>query len=502
MREEEIIPPISKRVNASLDSALLLLDLTWKNKDTALDSILDESKLSKMASLSLEKSRLTSQEVMLSEAESIEACSSLISSTRHSVTLNRTRSGQISMSAMTEATRHASNTAKSRQNTPIDKNTVPATKMQQPLDRTKRFWVVPLKMFRRGFISKDVTPGGSTAERADSESVPRTVSVKEKQTTSSVCESTLTERMPILDTSDPFCDGGASGKSCQAPERLFLLENEPSIDRPKSPFDYTLEEKLEDPRHEKAEDCTDEVSVDECSLPRELFYDDDNTLGNSTITMAKLKPKQGVKKPEADNKMILFNILPECSIFDGDPSQFPVLEGYDNLLDGDEETVATLETIDTYLREKRRVELDVNTFSNFWNDDTFRDISDELVSLGGFESHEGTDFLRAHIPGFSDDDVTFVPEPEEVIWTELYKGCGVKSVERLTDGFVLLPERLFGNFTKERCAFEYVPDSPTMVSSTDSEMNSQIESGIIDDEEIEEYETPQPSVRITVSSAR
>ena len=48
---------------------------------------------------------------------------------------------------------------------------------------------------------------------------------------------------------------------------------------------------------------------------------------------------------------LLTNLLPQCTVFEGDPSKLPVLQGYNNLLD-DEETLATFETIDTYLKQK------------------------------------------------------------------------------------------------------------------------------------------------------
>lgn len=48
-----------------------------------------------------------------------------------------------------------------------------------------------------------------------------------------------------------------------------------------------------------------------------------------------------------------------------------------------------------------------------------------MMSLGGFEYHKPTDILRSKVPGFAPgfaDDVTFIPSPEDVVLTELYKG--------------------------------------------------------------------------------
>eukprot|EP00977_Amphora_coffeiformis_P025120 scaffold18324_cov176-Amphora_coffeaeformis.AAC.12 len=341
------------------------------------------------------------------------------------------------MSAMTEATRLVSNTAKSRQNMASGND----TNKQQPLGRKKRFWVLPLKAFRRRFRKTNAhTLAASTAETIQSIS---------QEATSSVCESALTGSPKlILETFDPFQD--------LAPERkepLFLDDKPSPAVRPNFPFETSWEEAPKLEYHADEDECA--VSLAEKSLPREVVCGHDYRVGNSTITMTKPKPKGEPKKLEPRNEFMLFNILPKCFMFDGDPSQFPVLEVYDNLLDdSDEETVAILETIDTYLKEKYELQRAANNGEDFAN-------------LSGFEYHKDKDFLRAHVPGFSEDDVSFIPEPEDVVWTEFNKGCGGKSAELLADGFVLLPERLFGNFFKKRYAFECLPDSPNMVSSTD-----------------------------------
>lgn len=416
------------------------------------------------------------------------------------------------MSEVTDTTRLASNTTKRRPRAPNQTNAKAVGIKQQPLQRKKRFWVVPLKAFRRRFKKADTSVISTAATPG---TIPNAVALPHVQSSNSDCESTLTgspkvslgkfdslqeeEKIRVKETFASSDNSNADSKPYQSLQRKSVIlpdgELSPMLGRtPESEFEARgslgqvqggASAGGEPAALTERETCA--TSVAKSPFPAEVFFADETSVGNSTITMTKLKPQD--TKPEPEEQLGLFSIFPECARFDGDPSMYPVLEGYGNLVDG-EETVATLETIDSYLKQKEGMQSSRNASSTWWNEDDMQDMGEEtLASIGGFEYHADTDILRTRIRGFTDDDITYVPRPEDVVWTELYKGCHVRSLEQLTDGFVLLPEQMTGAF-KGRCALKDAPESPTVVSSTNSDMRSQAELSL----------TETSDVRITVTS--
>lgn len=510
----------SESICATIESGILLLEVSWKSKENDLETVLDSAKLSILSNSRVVTPIRKRYNPQVAEdfksagsfkafGDSLDELLGSQSSSSSPAYVHHHYSSQASTADMTETTRPISNTRKSVST--IEEHTISSRPSKSASTKSKkRFWIVPLLALKRRLAAEKLS--SPILSTSPAKSVSNAAKVKKQGSatmslSSNLLESSSSETFvafpgvctvppqmkspkkptPRVQLATQCSPSRSVGKTSK--ERAENESRETGMIRQTESNVFTDDEilairpnffnsKRKETRAESApkdfppkeveflqKDNPSGVSFKHALPPQEVVVSDQTVDNSSTITMRHLPTHANSK---ADNQAPFFNILPDCAIFDEDPSKLSFLEDYGNLID-DEETLATLETIDTYLKKKGA--LRGGTVDQSWFNDggSPRNVEEELMSLGGFEYHEDTDILRARIPGLTDDDVSFVPGPEDVMWTELYKGCGVRSAEYLVDGLVLLPEKFIGLVQQKEHDIKEIVESPTLVSTSESE---------------------------------
>lgn len=486
----------SEFISASLESGIILVDVSWKKKDVDVEAVLDISNFRIMANDVLvppvgEEHSTSSFSGSVSVKKRSKRRDGTAASVANSIDFSTftTKQQSVSQNSASQATVPTSNRRKIPQNTvrhvPIKPQEDPISADFSKSDKKKRFWVGSIKALSRRLHKK---PTDTNCKNSTLSHVPSAVNVKSDESTTSspsrsrTSEDELTKKSRSASTSDldeildafssnvdppnnppikpkqePLKDVKQSSKDLFAKDDLFpgrieTFESKPAIPHRQS---FTRSPATEE------ELCT----VISASMPHEVAFGDETIAGDhSTITM--MKNLSFTQEPE--ESLNLMDLLPQCTMFDSDPSQTPVLQGYGSIMD-DETTLATYETIDTYMKNKKKKKKKGS--DNWWNDNG--DTDDEN-SLGGFNVHRDSSWVlqAAKFDEINDDDeLTFIPRPVDVVWTEIYKGCGVHAAEQLTDGIIGFPKKVGSLFSTKYDAPK-IKELPTLESSSDSSVES------------------------------
>ena len=200
----------------------------------------------------------------------------------------------------------------------------------------------------------------------------------------------------------------------------------------------------------------------EVSPPNEVVIEE-TVADNSTITMVRNQTYESLN--EQDNRVLALKFF-GYEVFRSDPSKDAILRGYRSWRDIDDVTFPSKESKGSHLKKNPTAEGAIK----LWWEDGLNATNLNGRGLAVIQHCEDSDEPTGTVESTTmEDEVSFVPSPEDVVWTELNKGCGVQTAEHFTNGVLMIPENLYSTFRKRRSLGSIPGSSLIRFSSVDSE---------------------------------